>query len=154
SDRLCYITSRLEGETMYRLLIAAFVALVALPVAGAPVFAREMQSGDAAVAAKATPAVVNIAVWKMRPPDADGGSPRRQKFYGSRFIIDPSGIIVTNRHVIDGAFHVTVMFHNGDQAKANILAVAPMIDLAVLKVDVGSPLPALSWGDSRKLQVG
>jgi S1-C subfamily serine protease len=62
------------------------------------------------VAAKAMPAVVNIATWKLRPPLEPGGAPRRVKTYGSGFIIDPSGIIVTNRHVIDGALDITVVF--------------------------------------------
>jgi S1-C subfamily serine protease len=142
------------GKTMNRLLIAAVITLVALPAGYGPSFARDMQFGDAAVVAKATPAVVNIATWKVRPPAEAGGSPRRVKTYGSGFIIDPSGTIVTNRHVIDGAFHVKVIFHNGDEANADVVAVAPMIDLAVLKVNVGSPLAALRWGDSRELRVG
>src|SRR5690242_11077424 len=131
---------------MHRCLIAALIALVALPGANGPSLAQVRQSGDAAVAAKAMPAVVNIATWKVRPPAEAGGPPRRVKSNGSGFVVDPSGIIVTNRHVIDGAFHVKVIFHNGDEANADIVAVAPMIDLAVLKVNVGRPLPALKWG--------
>jgi serine protease Do len=51
---------------------------------------------------------------------------------------------------------VKVIFHycNGDETNADVVAVAPMIDLAVLKVNVGSPLVALKWGDSRELRVG
>jgi serine protease Do len=143
-----------EGQTMSRLLIAMVVTLTALQAANEPALARAMQSGDAAVAAKATPAVVNIATWKMRPPLEAGGAPRRVKTYGSGFIIDPSGIIVTNRHVIDGSFHIKVIFHNGDEVDANVVAITAIIDLAVLKVNVSSPLPALNWGDSRELRVG
>jgi serine protease Do len=139
---------------MHRLLIAAFVILITTSTGNGPSFARGMQSGDAATAARATPAVVNIATWKVRPPVEAGGPPRRVKSNGSGFIVDPSGIIVTNRHVIDGAFHVKVIFHNGDETNANVVAIAPMIDLAVLKVNAGSPLAALKWGDSRKLRVG
>ena len=87
---------------MYRLVIATTVALFAMPLAGGRAFARVIEATDAAVAAKAMPAVVNIAIWKLRPPLEAGGQPRRVKAYGSGFIIDPSGIIVTNRHVIGG----------------------------------------------------
>jgi serine protease Do len=138
---------------MHRCLIAAVIALIALLGENGPL-AQMRQSGDAAVAAKAMPAVVNIATWKVRPPAEAGGPLRRVKSNGSGFIVDPSGIIVTNRHVIDGAFHVKVIFHNGDEANANIVAVAPMIDLAVLKVSAGQPLPALKWGDSREVRIG
>ena len=111
-----------------------------------------MESGDAAAAQKATPAVVNISTWKLRQKDGD--APRRVKTYGSGFIIDPSGIIVTNKHVIDGALDIKVIFSDGDRVPARLVAVAAMLDLAVLKVDVDRPLPALKWGDSEALQVG
>ena len=129
-------------------------ALVTLPFANAPAFARAMESGDAAAAQKATPAVVNISTWKLRPPTKPGEPPRRVKTYGSGFIIDPTGIIVTNKHVIDGALDIKVMFSDGDRRRRTLLAVAAMLDLAVLKVDVDHPLPVLKWGDSEALQVG
>jgi serine protease Do len=138
---------------MYRLLIATFVALFAIPLAGKPAFSRVMESADAEVVAKAIPAVVNISTWKMRPPVEPGGSPRRVKTYASGFIIDPSGIIVTNRHVIDGALEIKVMFANGDRANGRLIAFAPMTDLAVVKVDVDRALPVLKWA-SDDLRVG
>ena len=116
--------------------------------------ARVMESGDAAVAQKAMPAVVNISTWKVKQPEKEGDSPRRVKTYGSGFIIDPSGIIVTNKHVIDGAIDIKVIFENGDRVPGKLLAVAAMADLAVVKVDAGRPLPALQWGDSKSLHVG
>jgi serine protease Do len=100
------------------------------------------------------PAVVNIATWKLRPSDEPGGQPRRVKFYGSGFIIDPSGIVVTNRHVIDGALEITVIFQNGDRASGKLIAIAPMTDLAVVKVNVDRALPVLKWADSGVLRVG
>lgn len=139
---------------MFRYLILAVATLLIAPLAGSPVFGRSMESGDAAVAQKATPAVVNIAIWKQRPPTKPGESPRRVKTYGSGFIIDPSGIIVTNKHVIDGALDIKVIFSNGDRATGKLAAVAAMIDLAVVKVDVKQPLPVLEWGDSEDLHVG
>jgi serine protease Do len=139
---------------MYRVVIWVFVALIAATWAGAPAFARAMASGDADIAQQATPAVVNISVWKAKPPINAGDPPRRIKAYGSGFIIDPSGIIVTNKHVIDGAIHIAVNFSDGNQAIATLVSAAAMADLAVLKVDVGHPLPALKWANSDKLRVG
>ena len=95
------------------------------------------------MAQAATPAVVNIALWKLRPPTRDGDPPRRVKVYGSGFVIDPSGIIVTNRHVIDGALNIKVIFDNGDQLDGKLLGAAPITDIAVIKVNVDHPLPAL-----------
>ena len=76
------------------------------------------------------------------------------KTHGSGFIIDPGGIIVTNKHVIDGALDIKVLFSDGDRVPAKLVAVAAMLDLAVLKVDVDRPLPVLKWGNSEALRVG
>ena len=76
------------------------------------------------------------------------------KRFGSGFIIDPTGIIVTNKHVIDGAIDVMATFSDGNQAHAKLLAAAMMSDLAVLKVDADRALPVLKWGDSDALRVG
>ena len=129
-------------------------ALIALPFVNPPAFARAMESGDAAAARKATPAVVNISTWKLRQPTNIGESPRRVKTHGSGFIIHPTGIIVTNKHVIDGALDIKVLFSDGDRVPARLVAVAAMLDLAVLKVDVDHPLPVLKWANSEALQVG
>ena len=141
---------------MSRFLLRPLVVAFALILAGAstPVLARAMEKSDADVAQQATPAVVNIAAWKMRPPAKPGDAPRRIRIYASGFIIDPTGIIVTNKHVIDGVFDVTVIFSDGDQAPASLLATAAMMDLAILKVDVDHPLPMLKWGNSDPLRVG
>jgi serine protease Do len=141
---------------MSRFLLRALVVAFALILAGAntPVLARAMEKSDADVAQQATPAVVNIAAWKMRPPAKPGDAPRRIRIYASGFIIDPTGIIVTNKHVIDGVFDVTVIFSDGDQAPASLLATAAMIDVAILKVDVDHPLPVLKWGNSDPVRVG
>ena len=139
---------------MYRVLLPVLAALVSLPFANAPAFARAMESGDAAAAQKATPAVVNISTWKLRQPTKPGETTRRVKTHGSGFIIDPGGIIVTNKHVIDGALDIKVLFSDGERVPAELVAVAAMLDLAVLKVDVDRPLPVLKWGNSEALRVG
>ncbi|HEX4174012.1 MAG TPA: trypsin-like peptidase domain-containing protein [Acetobacteraceae bacterium] len=126
---------------------------VALPL-GTPAWARVMESSDAAIVRQASPAVVNISEWKVHTATQPNQSPRRVKVYASGFIIDPSGLIVTNKHVVDGAIETHVIFSNGERAPARLLAAAAMLDVAVIKVDVGHPLPALKWGNSDALQVG
>lgn len=129
-------------------------ALVALMLHVAAASARVMEFGEAAIVRQASPSVVNIAEWKMRPAAQPNQSPRRIKVYASGFIIDSSGLIVTNKHVVDGALDMDVIFSDGDRAPARLLVAAEMLDLAVIKVDVGHPLPALKWGNSDALQVG
>ena len=74
---------------------------------------------------------------------------------GSGFIIDKSGIIVTNNHVIEGADEITVIMHDQKEFKADLLGRDPKSDLAVLKIDVGSiELKSVSWGNSDILRVG
>jgi serine protease Do len=116
--------------------------------------ARVLEISDAAIVRQVSPAVVNIATWKVRGGTQPGQQPRRVRVYASGFVIDPSGIIVTNKHVADGALELHAIFSNGDRALARVLAVAMMTDVAVLKVDTDHPLPALKWADSDTLQVG
>jgi serine protease Do len=73
---------------------------------------------------------------------------------GSGFVIDPDGYIVTNNHVIDGAFDVSVTFQDGTQAHAEVLATTKIGDIALLKVNVNRKLQALKFADSTKLRVG
>ena len=73
---------------------------------------------------------------------------------GSGFIIDPSGYVVTNNHVVGGADKVTVILQDGTRYKARIVGKDERTDLAVLKVDAPKPLPALEWGDSDHAKVG
>ena len=80
--------------------------------------------------------------------------PRRVQSLGSGFVIDPSGIIVTNNHVIEDADEITVNFTDGSKATAKVLGIDDKTDIAVLKVSVDHPLPAVSFGDSTALRVG
>lgn len=73
---------------------------------------------------------------------------------GSGFIIDPSGIIVTNNHVVKDAKEVTVTFDDGTEKRARVLGRDPRTDIAVLKVNVDHPLPAVSFGDSSAVKPG
>jgi serine protease Do len=84
--------------------------------------------------------------------DQDQRHPKSLK--GAGFIIDPSGVILTNYHVIDGAYDIQVTLSDGVQVPGRILATAPVVDLALVKVDTKQPLSAVRWADSDKVQIG
>ena len=73
---------------------------------------------------------------------------------GSGFVIDPSGIIVTNNHVVEEAAEITVNFSDGTHLKAELVGRDPKTDIAVLRVKPKDPLPAVAFGDSDTLRVG
>jgi serine protease Do len=81
-------------------------------------------------------------------------APRRVNSLGSGFIIDPSGIVVTNNHVIADADEITVILNDGTRLKATLLGKDTKVDLAVLKVTTEHPLKAVKFGDSDKLRLG
>jgi serine protease Do len=124
---------------------------------------------------RVVPAVVNIAV-RMNVTDAAAaeamppelkGTPFEKTFRdklkarheqmigaGSGFVLDPTGIIVTNNHVVGSADKILVSFTDGTELSARILGSDELTDIAVIKVDPDHALPAVAWGDSRAVQVG
>lgn len=119
------------------------------------------------------PAVVNIAITQNSPDGHDHippqirGTPLEKRYRdrmkrqqeemvgaGSGFIVDPSGIIVTNRHVVGGADKVVVSLSNGHEMPARLLGADPLTDIAVIKVDSPEPLPHVTWGDSQQTDIG
>jgi serine protease Do len=138
-----------------------------------------VQSGPltfAPLVRRVVPAVVNIAVRMSvsaeqtasndMPPELKGTpfektfrdrlKSRREQMIGagSGFILDPSGIIVTNNHVVGNADKILVELTDGTELSAHLLGSDELTDIAVIKVDAGHPLPAVAWGDSRAVQVG
>ncbi len=81
-------------------------------------------------------------------------SPRRVNSLGSGFIIDTSGLVVTNNHVIADADEVNVILNDGTTLKAEVIGRDQKTDLAVLKVTPTKPLKAVKFGDSDKLRLG
>ncbi len=73
---------------------------------------------------------------------------------GSGFIIDPSGYVVTNNHVIGNAQKITVILDGNQKYPAKLIGRDPKTDLALLKIDVHHPLPYVQWGDANKARVG
>jgi serine protease Do len=78
---------------------------------------------------------------------------QREDSLGSGVIVSPDGYILTNNHVIDGATDVRVTLSDKRQLKAQVVGADPKTDIAVLKVE-GSGFPAITVGDSSKVQVG
>src|ERR1700704_4617930 len=80
--------------------------------------------------------------------------PRRVNSLGSGFVIDPSGIVVTNNHVIADADEITVIFNDGTRLKAELIGKDQKVDIALLRVKPDKPLKAVKFGDSEKLRLG
>ncbi len=80
--------------------------------------------------------------------------PRRNTSLGSGFIIDPSGIVVTNNHVIADADEVTVTLHDDSTLKAEVIGRDAKTDLAVLRVKTEKKLTAVKFGNSDTTRVG
>ncbi|BBK42304.1 serine protease [Allostella vacuolata] len=89
-----------------------------------------------------------------RQGQGPGAPPRRARAAGSGFVVDASGFIVTNNHVIEDADEITVTMQDGTELKAKLVGRDPKTDLAVLKVDAGRPLPYVAFGDSSRARVG
>jgi serine protease Do len=81
--------------------------------------------------------------------------PRKSSSLGSGFVIDASGIVITNNHVISEANDIVVIFTDGRKLKAKVLGKDPKVDVAVLKVEGGDkPFKTVKFGDSDKVRVG
>ena len=110
-----------------------------------------MGSAESALFRRLLPTVVNITIRKdtKRPSsatNAGGAETATTRAFGSGFVIDPSGIIATNFHVVDDAWQIDVGFHDGTHATGHLLHATRLIDVALIKVDVGHPLPAVTLG--------
>jgi serine protease Do len=93
-------------------------------------------------------------------PDQEGGDDSQMReSLGSGFIVDSKGYIITNNHVVDGADKIYVKLstdpNNEDKGRpAHVIGVDKATDLAVIKIEAGSPLPTVKLGDSDAAQVG
>ncbi|HXW20880.1 MAG TPA: DegQ family serine endoprotease [Roseiarcus sp.] len=160
----------------------AFVLLAAGSTPGEPALAQSRPTGLADLVDSVAEAVVNIsATQTVEEKEAEGTPqlphgtpfdemfeeffrnhgqmgqaprPHRSSSLGSGFVIDPSGIVITNNHVIGDANDITVIFTDGHKLKAEIVGKDAKVDVAVLKVKADKPLKAVKFGDSDKLRVG
>ena len=152
---------------------------LAPPPAAAPIVpVRGAPTSFADLSARLLPTVVNIATTQtLKPvPGAPGlpnippGSPLADLFkdflgagpslprhvtsLGSGFIIDPTGYIVTNNHVIEGADQISVTLNDGRTLPAKLIGRDEKTDLALLKVNPPKPLPSAKFGDSDSARIG
>jgi serine protease Do len=81
-------------------------------------------------------------------------APRKSSSLGSGFIIDASGIVITNNHVVGDANDIVVILTDGRKLKAKVIGKDAKVDVAVLKVESDKPLPTVKFGDSDKARVG
>ncbi len=79
---------------------------------------------------------------------------RRASSLGSGFVIDESGLVVTNNHVINEAEEITVVFNDGTRLKAELIGRDTKTDIALLKINPDKPLKFVKFGDSDKLRLG
>jgi serine protease Do len=89
-----------------------------------------------------------------RRGEEDGNRPRRVSSLGSGFVVDPTGIIVTNNHVIADADEIFANFNDGSKLKAELIGRDPKTDIAVLRVKPEKPLISVNFGDSDRIRVG
>ena len=126
-----------------------------------------------AIARKGTPAVVNISALQVYRAERSpfGSDPFFREFFGQDFpglrmpmeerktslgsgvIVRADGLIVTNNHVIERASQIAITTADHRRFRAKLLGTDPVTDIAVVKVE-GRGLPALSWGDSSRAEVG
>ena len=138
-----------------RLSLAAVVLAVAGMLAGATdAGSRTHNAGSPLVpriVARALPAVVSITTRQIEYDQFN--QPSSTRGLGSGFLLDRSGHVLTNNHVIDGAEEIKVALTDGRVFRATMVGADRFTDLAVLKIE-GRSLPALRLAASSKLAVG
>ena len=92
--------------------------------------------------------------WRPRGSETAERGPRRVNSLGSGFVIDATGLIVTNNHVISEADEITAVFNDGSKLKAEVLGRDSKTDLALLRVKPEKPLKAVKFANSDKLRLG
>ena len=159
---------------MLRLLIAGVLAFFVAPALAdaakvAPQSPGEVHLSFAPVVKKAQPAVVNVYASRVERRASNplfddpifrqffgqqGGDARTSQSLGSGVIVDPSGLVVTNHHVIEGMTEVKVALSDHREFEAKIVLRDPRSDLAVLKIKSDETFPVLELGDSDAIEVG
>src|SRR5208282_1286442 len=161
---------------LIRLALAVVVALLGAPAfadtvqRAAPQSSAQLRLSFAPVVKKVSPAVVNVYASRVETMPQNplfddpifrrffGGreseDQRVQKALGSGVLVDPSGLVVTNYHVIENMTDVRVALADKREFDAEIVLRDPRTDLAVLRIKGGDNFPVLEMGDSDALEVG
>ena len=90
----------------------------------------------------------------LKRQQGENADPRPMTSMGSGFVIDGTGLIVTNNHVVEGADTIEVHLQDDTILKAELVGRDPKTDLAVIRVKPVKPLPTVSFGDSDRLRIG
>ena len=90
----------------------------------------------------------------LKRQQGENADPRPMTSMGSGFVIDATGLIVTNNHVVEGADTIEVHLQDDTILKAELVGRDPKTDLAVIRVKPAKPLPVVSFGDSDRLRIG
>ena len=160
-------------------ILFGLLFVLAIALSTHPANARSAPESFADLAERLLPAVVNISSSQVvrstqrqdipqAPPGSpfedffkeffdrnqQEGAPRRASSLGSGFIIDKSGFVVTNNHVIADADEITVILQDDSRHEATLIGRDPKTDLALLKIEVDRDLPFVKWGDSAVARVG
>jgi serine protease Do len=139
---------------------ASFVAALGFAVSAyASPIRAEQEFTD--LVAKVMPSVVNIAIeakGQRVKLEQSGGDLEYAtyvvEYVGAGSIVESSGLIITNRHVIKDAYEIDVTLSDGATYKGQLLGAGSGTDLAILKIDAGRPLPAIEIGNSDDVKVG
>lgn len=152
--------------------LAPLVLLFGLTAGAGTAAARGAPDSFADLAELLLPAVVNVSTTQeikeedLSQQELDeffrdffdrqrrGEGPRKATSLGSGFVIDATGYIVTNNHVIEGADEIMVRLHDNTELKAVLVGTDDKTDLALLKVEPKTPLIAVEWGDSDGTRIG
>jgi Do/DeqQ family serine protease len=168
------MTSRLHAALAALVLLLSGLAAASAQERRLPSSPAELRLSYAPIVQKVAPAVVNVYAAKVMDnrnpfsddpifrrffgdPGGQGGPPRGQvqRSLGSGVIVDASGLVVTNNHVIEGASEVKVVLADKREFEAEIVLKDARTDLAVLRIKDGrESFAAVEFGDSDDLQVG
>lgn len=133
-----------------RLRTLPFIAVLVLglPIASA---AQPCAETLAQLFERVSPAVVSIQAMKINKIKPQR---RFETIVGSGVIIDKDGQVLTNAHVVDGAASLTITLDSGSKVPARIVGLDTVLDVALVRVETGTPLPAARLGDSMSIKVG
>ncbi len=124
-----------------RNILALTIFVVAL--VSAILYLRTPKLERAGAIEKLLPSVVRITTHTLEKSDAADAKPGEMKVkesYGSGFVVDKAGYIVTNRHVVKGAYEIIVQLQDGAPMRAKLLGHGGDVDLALLKVETAKKL--------------
>lgn len=136
-------------------LLARLIAAVAILciVSGHAAFSAATAMDWSSVVQQALPAIVNISVETLSQ-DPSTGAVHRNRDLGTGFFISDDGLILTNRHVVQGAYRIVVRTADGIQRQARLIGAGKFIDLAVLKLNTDQATPFLKFAQNDAVRVG